>query len=34
MIATGLDGVHSVEVSPTGHIYFSGPNGIYRLVSG
>jgi len=34
VIATGLDGVHSVEVSPTGHIYFSGPNGIYRLVSG
>jgi len=34
VIATGLNGVHSVEVSPTGHIYFSGPNGIYRLVSG
>ena len=34
IIASGLDGVHSVEVSPTGHIFFSGPNGIYRLVSG
>lgn len=33
VIATGLNGVHSVEVSPTGHIYFSGPNGIYRLAS-
>jgi glucose/arabinose dehydrogenase len=33
VIATGLNGVHSVEVSPSGHIYFSGPNGIYRLVS-
>lgn len=33
VIASGLDGVHSVEVSPTGRIYFSGPNGIYRLVA-
>ena len=33
VIASGLNGVHSVEVSPTGRIYFSGPNGIYRLVS-
>jgi glucose/arabinose dehydrogenase len=33
VIASGLAGVHSVEVSPTGRIYFSGPNGIYRLVS-
>ena len=33
VIATGADGVHSVEVSPTGHIFFSGPNGIYRLVA-
>jgi hypothetical protein len=24
--------VHSVEVSPAGHLFFSGPNGIYRLV--
>ena len=34
VIATGLDGVHSVEVSPTGHIFFSGTSGIYRLISG
>src|SRR3954468_8183235 len=33
VIATGLNGVHSVEVSPTGHIYFSGTNGIYRLIA-
>jgi glucose/arabinose dehydrogenase len=33
VIVSGLNGVHSVEVSPTGHIYFSGPNGIYRLVA-
>jgi len=32
VIASGLNGVHSVEVSPTRHIYFSGPNGIYRLL--
>jgi glucose/arabinose dehydrogenase len=31
LLATGTDGVHSVEVAPNGRIFFSGPNGIYRL---
>ncbi len=33
VIATAPTGVHSVEASPTGHLFFSGPNGIYRLVA-
>ena len=31
LIATSTGGVHSVEVGPKHHIFFSGPNGIYRL---
>jgi aldose sugar dehydrogenase len=31
LLATGTGGVHSVEVAPDGRIFFSGPNGIYRL---
>ncbi|HTG47994.1 MAG TPA: PQQ-dependent sugar dehydrogenase [Actinomycetota bacterium] len=31
VIMSGLDGVYSVETSPTGRIYYSGQNGIYRL---
>ena len=31
LLLTGLDGVYSVEVSPSGRIYYSGQNGIYRL---
>ena len=32
VIASAPRGVHSVEVAPGGHIFFSGPTGIYRLV--
>jgi glucose/arabinose dehydrogenase len=28
---SGLDGVYSLETSPSGRIYYSGQNGIYRL---
>jgi hypothetical protein len=31
LITTSTGGVHSVEVGPNHRIYFSGPNGIYRL---
>ena len=31
-LASAPTGVHSVEVSPRGRIFLSGPNGIYRLV--
>jgi aldose sugar dehydrogenase len=31
LLATGTGGVHSLEVGPKHRIYFSGPNGIYRL---
>jgi glucose/arabinose dehydrogenase len=34
MIKTAPSGVHSVEVSPHGHLFFSTANGIYRLVAG
>jgi Glucose / Sorbosone dehydrogenase len=33
VIASAPTGVHSVEVSPAGRLFFSGPNGIYRLVA-
>jgi aldose sugar dehydrogenase len=33
LLLTGLDGVYSVERSPSGRIYYSGQNGIYRLGS-
>ena len=32
-LLTAPTNVHSVEVSPKGRIYFSGPTGIYRLVA-
>ena len=31
LITTSTGGIHSVEVGPNHRIYFSGPNGIYRL---
>jgi len=31
LISTATGGVHSLEVGPKHRIYFSGPNGIYRL---
>ena len=31
LLTTSTGGVHSVEVGPNHRIYFSGPNGIYRL---
>lgn len=31
LLAAGTGGVYSVEVGPKHRIYFSGPNGIYRL---
>jgi len=31
VLRSGLDGVYSLEVSPSGRIYYSGQNGIYRL---
>ena len=34
IVQTAPSGVHSVEVSPHGHLFFSTANGIYRLVSG
>jgi glucose/arabinose dehydrogenase len=33
LLATGTGGVHSLEVGPKHRIYFSGPNGIYRLAA-
>jgi glucose/arabinose dehydrogenase len=33
IIKTAPSGVHSVEVSPNGHLFFSTANGIYRLVA-
>jgi glucose/arabinose dehydrogenase len=33
VIATAPTGVHSVEVSPAGRLFLSGPNGIYRLAA-
>jgi len=33
IIETAPSGVHSVEVSPNGHLFFSTADGIYRLVS-
>jgi len=32
-LLTAPSSVHSIEVSPNGRIFFSGPNGIYRLVT-
>lgn len=31
VVLSGLDGVYSMEVSPSGRIFYSGQNGIYRL---
>ena len=31
-LLTAPSDVHSIEVSPKGRIFFSGPTGIYRLV--
>jgi hypothetical protein len=28
---TAPTGVHSLEIGPNHRVYFSGPNGIYRL---
>jgi glucose/arabinose dehydrogenase len=33
LLSTGTSGVHSLEVGPKHRIYFSGPNGIYRLAA-
>ena len=33
IIKTAPSGVHSVEVSPNRHLFFSTANGIYRLVA-
>jgi aldose sugar dehydrogenase len=33
IIATAPNGVHSIEVSPRGHLFLSGSSGIYRLVA-
>jgi glucose/arabinose dehydrogenase len=33
-LVTAPSGIHSMEVGPSGSIYFSGPDGIYRLAPG
>jgi hypothetical protein len=33
IIASAPSGVHSMEVSPSGHLFFSTANGVYRLVA-
>jgi glucose/arabinose dehydrogenase len=33
IVASAPTGVHSIEVSPNGHLFFSGPKGIYRIVA-
>jgi glucose/arabinose dehydrogenase len=33
LLTTSTGGVHSIEVGPKHRIYFSGPNGIYRLAA-
>jgi glucose/arabinose dehydrogenase len=33
MLLTAAEGVHSMEVSPNGRIFFSGASGIYRLIA-
>jgi aldose sugar dehydrogenase len=33
IVATAPSGVHSIEVSPSGHLFFSTASGIYRLVA-
>jgi glucose/arabinose dehydrogenase len=33
IVKTAPDGVHSMEVSPNGHLFFSTASGIYRLVA-
>jgi hypothetical protein len=33
VLLTAPEGVHSMEVSPNGRIFFSGASGIYRLIA-